>query len=72
MHKEKSDYQSYLLRLWRANKTLDSQVGTEPIWRASLQSSLTGRRKHFPTLNDLFGFLQQETDVGAATEVCDD
>jgi hypothetical protein len=73
MNNMRSNYQSYLLRLWRTKGAQDShRIGPEPVWRASLQSSLTGQRQHFPTLNDLFGFLEQQTGVGAATEDVDD
>ena len=71
MNKAKSDYQSYLLRLWRVNDAQNPhRAEEEPVWRASLQSSLTGRRMNFPSLNHLVGFLRQQTDVGAdaATE----
>jgi len=56
MSRKQADYLSYLLRLWRDN---DAQ---EASWRASLQSSLTGTRHSFASLNDLFKFLQQQAD----------
>jgi hypothetical protein len=42
-------YHAYLLRLWRDN----ARQG----WRASLQSTTTGQRVHFGTLDELFAFL---------------
>lgn len=51
-------YVSYLLRIWQGNN------GQEPIWRASLQSSLTGERQVFASLDHLFAFLRRR--VGSA------
>jgi hypothetical protein len=53
---ERSDYQSYLLRLWREN---DEEKG----WRASLESARTGERRGFADLNALFDFLQRQAGV---------
>jgi hypothetical protein len=50
-------YLSYLLRLWQDND--DDQ----PIWRASLQSSLTEERQGFAGLDELFAFLRQQVDT---------
>ena len=63
MNKEQPEYQSYLLRLWRVNGARN-----EPDWRASVQSSLTGKQKNFANLLDLLGFLLQQTGVGADAE----
>lgn len=49
------DYQSYLLRLWRA--TCDG----ETVWRASLESPQTGERAGFASLEALFDHLQTST-----------
>ena len=49
-------YLSYLLRLWQTSD------GGEQIWRASLQSSGTGKRQGFASLEELFDFLQTQTD----------
>ena len=49
------DYQSYLLRLWRA--TCDG----ETIWRASLESPQTGEQTGFSSLKALFDHLQSST-----------
>jgi hypothetical protein len=54
MAKEQPDYLSYLLRLWRASEE-------KAVWRASLESSHTGERKSFASLDDLFDFLQKQT-----------
>jgi hypothetical protein len=51
MHKEQPDYLSYLLRLWRGS---DEE---EAVWRASLESPVTGERQGFANLADLFSFL---------------
>ena len=58
---EQSDYRSYLLRLWRED---DEDNG----WRASLESSRTGERRGFARLDDLFGFLRQQTGVLRGTD----
>jgi hypothetical protein len=50
---------SYLLRIWREDG-MDGAPSTEdlPIWRASIVSTLTGRRRGFASLDDLFDFLR--------------
>jgi hypothetical protein len=58
MGKEQPHYISYLLRVWRANGN------GEVAWRASLESPHTGERIGFANLNELFIFLQQQTDEG--------
>ena len=60
-------YLSYLLRLWqvdsvRAGDGLDSRA-----WRGSLESSLTGERLGFTSLDELFEYLLFQT--GAVTDV---
>jgi len=56
MTQDKANYLSYLLRLWR-----DSD--TENVWRVSLECAHTGERWGFPGLDDLLGFLRQQTDL---------
>jgi hypothetical protein len=51
---DQSDYQSYLLRLWRAKEG-------EEGWRASLESAQTGERKGFATLDALFDYVRSRT-----------
>jgi hypothetical protein len=53
MAKEQPDYLSYLLRLWRASEE-------KAVWRVSLESSHTGERKGFASLDDLFDFLRRQ------------
>jgi hypothetical protein len=53
---DQSDYQSYLLRLWRAKEG-------EEGWRASLESAQTGERKGFATLDALFDYVRSRTRV---------
>jgi hypothetical protein len=53
---ERRDYFSYLLRLWRVGKE-------EAVWRASLESPHTGERIGFASLDALFAFLREQTDV---------
>ena len=59
MSKERPDYLSYLLRLWRDIHRSEGRA----VWRASLESSLTGERQGFNSLDDLFAFLRQKTRV---------
>jgi hypothetical protein len=47
--KRRSDYQAYLLRLWRE--------GTRMPWHASLQSTSKEQIYHFATIEALFAFL---------------
>ena len=54
--KARTNYQSYLLRLWQAD-------GQSQIWRASLQNAFDEERRCFANLNDLIGYLQQLTAV---------
>ncbi len=49
------EYQSYLLRLWRA--TQDGEV----TWRASLENPHTGERSGFANLEALFDDLRART-----------
>jgi hypothetical protein len=62
MSNEQSDYFSYLLRLWREN---DKERTT---WRASLEHSRTARRRVFPSLDDLFQYLEQQIGVGLVAD----
>ena len=66
---EQPGYLSYLLRLWQVNGDGGSHRGSgeshhideQAIWRASLESSHIGGRKVFASLDDLFGFLREQT-----------
>lgn len=49
------EYHAFLLRLWRD----DARQG----WRASLQSTATGQRFHFGTLDELFAYLDSRLGV---------
>jgi hypothetical protein len=64
MSRERWNYLSYLLRLWRDGGE------TPTTWRASLESSLTAERQSFASLDDLCAFLRQQT--GATNEAKDD
>jgi hypothetical protein len=55
MAEEPLEYQSYLLRLWRAYNH------GQAVWRASLESAQTGERHSFADLESLFAFLEQQT-----------
>jgi len=55
MGKERSDYISYLLRVWQT-----SSEG-KAAWRASLESPHTGERIGFASLDKLCAFLRQQT-----------
>ncbi len=53
MGPSRTEYQSYLLRLWRCGQT-------EP-WRAMLEN-ITGDERHsFPDLESLFAFIRAQT-----------
>jgi hypothetical protein len=54
LEQEQPRYISYLLRLW--------QTGGKPelVWRASLESASTGKRRGFASLSELFDFLEEE------------
>lgn len=59
-------YWSYLLRLWGAGK------GTDSTCRASLENPMTGERRGFASLKDLFAFLQAQVDNWRAVSTDDD
>ena len=63
---ERPGYYSYLLRLWRSGQ------GQEVHWRASLESPLSGERLGFACLEDLWAFLQAQTDVRDNKKIQDD
>ena len=48
-------YRSYLIRLWR------SENDESPIWHASTEDTMTGERKNFAGIKQLFCFLEQQT-----------
>ena len=72
MSNEQPDYLSYLLRLWREQDAGEKNNAEPAVWHASLESSLTGRRQGFHSLDELFAFLRQETGlvVDGADEEC--
>ena len=79
MSGEKSDYLSYLMRLWQDNdddmqcpegRALHVRKG-RMVWRASLESARTGRRRSFASLDDLLAFLRQQTGVMPVAEDSD-
>ncbi len=47
-------YLSFLLRLWQVQQN-DSLV-----WRASLESPLTGEKRYFPNLESFLIYLQEK------------
>jgi hypothetical protein len=55
-------YFSYLLRLWPV------KIGGRTIWRASLESSLTGERTGFPNLDSLFTFIELSLQKSALND----
>jgi hypothetical protein len=56
MNKDPQPYTSYLLRLW------PSKSGDAWVWRASLEDTLTGVRRGFVTLQEMFAYLEDQTD----------
>jgi len=69
---KEAGYQSYLLRLWQDHCGTplgargEAPVGhmdDKAVWRASLESSLTGEKQRFSNLDSLFTFLRRQTSV---------
>ena len=64
---KQGEYLSFLLRMWR-----DSDDGTpsprDQLWRASLQSPLTGDLVGFASLEDLFDFLREQAGLVSSTK----
>jgi hypothetical protein len=54
--RRESEYHAFLLRLWRDH--------AQQSWRASLQSTTTGERFHFGTLDELFAYLDARLETG--------
>jgi hypothetical protein len=59
MSGRKRRYISYLLRLWQVKSE------GELVWRASLESSRTGQRQGFASLEAMVTFLEQAIGHGA-------
>jgi hypothetical protein len=59
-----ANYQSYLLRLWRADEATP--------WRASLHSVSTEQLLHFADLNALIGFLLAQFEANECLRLRDD
>jgi hypothetical protein len=76
MSGERLGYLSYLVRLWRDDDQdtpcridgAPSRTDEKVIWRASLESALTGKRQSFASLDDLFAFLRRETGAMCEAE----
>ena len=55
---------SYLLRMWRESGAGEpSDKGKRPAWRASVVSTLTGKRRGFANLDELFDFLRRRENT---------
>lgn len=63
MNREERTYISYLLRLQR----VCSREG-KWVWRASLESPMSGRRQSFQDLAGLFAFLEAQTRLETPSE----
>ncbi len=63
------DYVSYLLRMWCADSSATPSENGETVWRASLESSYTGERVSFASLEELFAFLRQQTGATSESDV---
>lgn len=63
-HGESSpDYVSYLLRIWREGASRESSHDEgKPTWRASVDNVLTGERRGFANLDELFDFLRRHEE----------
>jgi len=53
-------YRSYLIRLWR------SENDALPVWHASTEDTMTGERRNFAGIKQLFCFLEQQTHESQA------
>ncbi|MFQ5399783.1 MAG: hypothetical protein ACE5E7_09320 [Anaerolineae bacterium] len=53
---KRSDYQAFLLRLWRDDE--------QQPWRASLEDPHTGEQCGFANLEQLFAYLKEQTASG--------
>ena len=56
MIKRPLGYLSYLLRLWQSDST------DMAVWRASLESPMTGERLGFASLKEMFAFLESQAE----------
>ena len=61
MNKERAEYLSYLLRLWRENDGQEAHSVEAAVWRASLEEPQAGERRGFASLVGLFAFLEKKT-----------
>jgi len=59
---KRRNYLSYLLRIWQAG------TGEGAGWRASLEEIPTGERRAFASLDDLVGYLREQTRAGPPPE----
>jgi len=59
---ERVRYLSYLLRLWQSSEA------EKTAWHASLDDPRTGERLGFPSLEALFGYLQEQIGNTRSTE----
>ena len=64
MNEKRTDYLSYLLRLWRENDGERAHGIETAVWRASLERPQAGERQGFANLADLFAFLEDQTKLG--------
>jgi hypothetical protein len=65
--REQPGYLSYLLRLWQVDIEGVAPQASGAVWRASLESSHTGKREGFASLDELIEFLHRQT--GAVADV---
>ena len=65
--REQPGYRSYLIRLWQMDTVQEGSRPGETVWRGSLESSLTGERLGFASLDELVEFLRRQT--GAVADV---
>ena len=59
-------YLSYLLRMWQTSN------GEDQTWQASLESPGTGERRGFGDLEELYEFLNAQTDESSPDSARDD
>jgi hypothetical protein len=56
MMNQPPSYLSYLLRLWQSGRR------DKMVWRASLENPMTGDRRGFASLKELFAFLETQAE----------
>jgi hypothetical protein len=65
VYEEPPRYRSYLLVLWEERGRDPSSPG---VWRFRLEDPHTGKRVGFRSMDELFGYLRNQTGTSAGTD----